>query len=214
MKKFVDAGLYLVTSESMSGGRTSLEVIEQAVAGGVRLVQLREKDKSDFELRDIACEARKITAAAGAILLINDRIDIAEECGADGVHLGLDDMSIEEGRRRAPDMILGASSHNLEEALEAERVGASYVNIGPIYPTKTKNWEDAYLGVEAIAEIAPHLGIPWTVMGGIKKHHIPDLKAAGAKTIAVVTAVTMADDIAAEAAELLQLIDIWRNPTK
>lgn len=103
-------------------------------------------------------------------------------------------------------MIIGASSHCLEEALSAAKAGASYVNIGPIYPTKTKNWEQEFLGLEAMGEIAPHLSIPWTVMGGIKKHHIPELMAAGARTIAVVTAITQADDIAAEAAEILGLM--------
>lgn len=206
MEQFVLAGLYLVTSEAMSCGRSTLEVIAEALKGGALLVQLREKNRSDAELLALACQARRMTSEAGALLIINDSVELAEQCGADGVHLGLDDMQISEARKRAPDMIIGGSSHSLAEALEAQAAGASYVNIGPIYPTKTKNWEQEYLGIEAIREISPHLSIPWTVMGGIKKQHIPALVEAGARTIAVVTAVTMADDIAAETRDIVDLI--------
>jgi thiamine-phosphate pyrophosphorylase len=206
MEIFSNAGLYLVTSASMSNGRSTLDVIREALKGGVLLIQLREKDCNDEELLELATAARRMTHEAGALLLINDRLDIAEQCEADGVHLGLEDMSLEEARERAPDMIIGGSSHSLDEAMLAQAQGASYVNIGPIYPTKTKNWQEAYLGLEAIKEIAPHLSIPWSVMGGIKKRHIPDLVGSGAKAIAVVTAVTMADDIAAECRELIELI--------
>ena len=207
MSLFCRAGLYLVTSEVMSGSRTTLDVIRESLLGGVRLIQLREKDRTDQELLELAIEARRLTAEAGALLLINDRIDIAEKCGADGVHLGQEDTPLEEARQRVPEMIIGGSSHSLDEALEAQAEGASYVNIGPIYPTKTKNWTEAYLGLEAIRAIAPHLTIPWTVMGGIKKKHIPGLLGEGATTIAMVTAVTMADDIAAEASDLLALMN-------
>lgn len=207
MSLFCRAGLYLVTSEVMSGDRTTLDVIRESLLGGVRLIQLREKDRCDEELLELAIEARRLTTEAGALLLINDRIDIAEECGADGVHLGQDDTPLAEARARVPEMIIGGSSHSLDEALQAQAEGASYVNIGPIYPTKTKNWTEEYLGLAAIGAITPHLTIPWTVMGGIKKKHIPDLLAAGATTIAVVTAVTMADNIAAETRELLGLIN-------
>ncbi len=206
MARFARAGLYLVTSESMSGGRPTLEVVAEALKGGVRLIQLREKGVHDEDLLKLAERVRSLTRDAGALLIINDRIDIAEQCGADGVHLGLDDMPLREARSRAPDMIIGASSHTLDEALVAQAAGASYVNIGPIYPTMTKNWEQEFLGPQSIKEIAPHLSVPWTVMGGIKKQHIPVLMAEGARTIAVVTAVTMAADIAAESREILEII--------
>lgn len=206
MARFRRAGLYFVTSESMSAGRSTLDVVREALAGGVRLIQLREKGRSVRELVSMARKVRELTCAADALLVINDRLDVALAVGADGVHLGQDDLPIAEARRLAPDLVLGASSHNLEEALAAERDGASYVNIGPIFPTQTKNWEGAFLGLDGLRAIAPRLTIPFTVMGGIKAEHIPALVAAGARTIALVTAVTAAPAPAAAARELLALI--------
>ena len=122
------------------------------------------------------------------------------------VHAGQSDLPVDQARKLAPDMILGASSHSVEEAVDAQRQGASYVNIGPIFPTQTKAWTRDYLGMDGVCEIAPHLDIPFTVMGGIKQHHIPDLIRVGAHTIAVVTAVTAADDPESAARELLDEI--------
>lgn len=206
MEQFCRAGLYLVTSQAMSGGRSTIDVIDAALRGGVRLIQLREKDLSDDELLKLAEAVRELTDRFDALLIINDRLDIAEKTGADGVHLGQQDMSVTEARCRAPEMIIGASSHSREEAVRAEAEGASYVNIGPIFPTKTKDWQDEYLGTESIGPISAGLLIPWTVMGGIKKHHIPALVAEGARTIAVVTAVTLAGDVTAEVEELLSAV--------
>lgn len=206
MEQFCKAGLYFVTSQAMSGGRSTVEIIEAVLKGGVRLVQLREKDLSDDQFLKLAVVVRELTDRYDALLVINDRIDIAEKAGADGVHLGQQDMNTAEARLRAPELIIGASSHSRDEALRAEQDGASYVNIGPIFPTKTKDWQDDFLGLESIRPISEGLKIPWTVMGGIKKKHIPALLAEGARTIAVVTALTLAGDVAAEAADLLRAL--------
>ena len=200
------AGLYLVTSQVLSGGRTTLDIIRAARAGGVTLIQLREKGLSTRALTSLAHEARRLTRAAGALLIINDRLDVALATDADGVHLGQDDLPIREARELAPLMIIGASSHNAEEAVEAEHAGASYVNIGPLFPTQTKDWTGDFLGVEGLQAVAPHVSIPFTVMGGIKQAHIPELVAAGARTIALVTAVTQAQDPEAAAKGLLEAI--------
>jgi len=206
MSRFRQAGLYLVTSQSHSGGRSTPQIIRAALKAGVRLIQLREKNASDKELAALALEARKMTADAGALLIINDRVDVALAVGADGVHLGQDDLPVDMARRIAADLIIGASSHSEEEALRAERLGASYVNIGPVFPTGTKSWTGSFLGIEAVRRIGPRLNIPFTVMGGIKKDHIGDLVRAGACAIAVVTAVTMAPDPEAAARQLLNEI--------
>lgn len=206
MERFAAAGLYLVTSESMSAGRSTLEVVEGALRGGCRLVQLREKDRSTCELTRLARRVRELTAHADALLLINDRLDVALAVGADGVHLGRDDLPLADARRLAPDLIIGGSSHSQAEAVEAQAAGASYVNIGPLFPTHTKSWAHDFLGLEGLRSIAPHVRIPFTVMGGIKRRHVPDLLAAGARTIAVVTAVTGADDPEDAARDLLTAI--------
>jgi thiamine-phosphate pyrophosphorylase len=194
MRRFAEAGLYLVTSQKLSAGRTTPEIVRAALAGGVRLIQLREKDMALRNFLALAEQVRNLTAQAGALLIINDRVDVALEVGADGVHLGQDDLPIPAARRLGPDLIVGASTHSVEEALRAQAEGASYINIGPIYPTGTKRWEGEFLGVEGLKRIAAVARIPFTVMGGIKREHIPELVRAGARIIALVTAVTAAPD--------------------
>lgn len=213
IKRFNDAGLYLVTSASGSKGRSTLDVVRSALAGGVRLVQLREKDWPLRELLRLAGDVRRLTDAAGALLIINDRLDVALAVGADGVHLGQADMPVSVARRMAPELIIGASTHSLDEARAAEAAGASYINIGPIFPTLTKEWHRDFLGLDGIRVIAPAVSIPFTVMGGIKPHHIPELVRAGVRTVAVVTAVTAADDPAQAARELLAAIAQARSDT-
>ncbi len=206
MSRFVEAGLYVVTSQEMSAGRTTLQVLSPILSAGVKLIQLREKNISKKQLFELAGTVRKMTCDTGALLIINDHLDIALAVGADGAHLGQDDLPISAARKLAPDLILGASSHSIEEAIAAEQEGASYVNIGPIYPTGTKKWTSEYLGPSSIGTISAHINIPFTVMGGIKMHHIDELKAAGAKTMAVVTAVTAAADPADAARKLMEKI--------
>ena len=125
-------------------------------------------------------------------MIMNDHVDIALLTGADGVHLGQDDLPLKEAVKLAPDLIIGRSTHSREQALEAEAQGASYLNLGPIYPTQTKNTPVHPLGIEIVKEVGPLLHIPFTVMGGIKERHIPGLLAAGAKYIAMVTEITQA----------------------
>jgi thiamine-phosphate pyrophosphorylase len=136
------------------------------------------------------------------LLIINDLVDVAVEAGADGVHLGQDDLPLKEAREMAPELIFGVSTHSKEEALKAQDDGADYINIGPIFNTQTKSLAMAALGVEAIRRISPLLHIPFTVMGGIKSGHIPDLLSAGARKIAMVTEITAHENIAAKVTEL------------
>ena len=194
MCRFCEAGIYFVTSQRLSVGRPTLDVLRAALDGGIRLVQLREKELSTRDFAQLAAEARTLTTGYGALLLVNDRLDVALAVDADGVHLGQDDLPLPAARRLAPELIIGASTHTVAEALEAQACGASYINIGPLFPTQTKVWSAEFLGLEGLAAIAPHARIPFTVMGGIKQAHIPALVAAGARTIALVTAITAACD--------------------
>lgn len=203
INRFTSAGIYFVTSESLSGGRTTVEVVSAAIAGGVSLVQIREKDFSCRRFNETAQEVRRLTDQAGALMIINDRLDIALATGADGVHLGQDDLPIGIARKIAPDMIIGASTHSVKEAVAAQEAGASYVNIGPIYPTGTKLWKSNFLGVDGLKAISREVRIPFTVMGGIKASNIPELKRAGARIFAVVTAISAAEDPRIAARELI-----------
>lgn len=202
MERFNQTDLYVVITEVFCGGRSNIEVLKACLDAGVRLVQFREKDLTARELHRQAEIFRAHTARAGALLIIDDRLDVAMAVGADGVHLGQQDLPIDAARRIAPELILGASSHTLEQALAAEAAGTSYVNIGPIFATQTKSTPVAPLGANAIGVIAPNLRIPFTCMGGIKAHNVQALVTRGAKHVAVVTAVTAAPDISAAVREL------------
>jgi thiamine-phosphate pyrophosphorylase len=202
---FERADLYVVITEAFCAGRTSLEVLDRVLAAGVGIVQCREKDLEDRRLYELAVEFRRRTEAAGALLIIDDRVDIALAAGADGVHLGQEDLPVATARGIAPDLVIGASSHSLEEALRAQEAGAGYVNIGPIFSTPTKP-AAIPLGVEAIQRIAPHLRISWSTMGGINQSNIAQVVAQGARHPAVMSAVTAAADVTAAARALRQAI--------
>jgi len=202
---FEQADLYIVITEAFCAGRTSLTVLDQVLAAGVKIVQLREKDLADRNLYELAREFRRRTQAAASLLIIDDRVDIALAAGADGVHLGQTDLPVGAARRIAPDLIVGASSHSRAEALAAQAAGAGYVNLGPIFPTATKP-DAVVLGVEAISDITPHLRIPWSTMGGINQTNIARVVARGARHPAVMSAVTAAADIVAAARALRETI--------
>ncbi|MEI8121476.1 MAG: thiamine phosphate synthase [bacterium] len=212
MRRFQTAGLYLVTSQALSAERTTPDIVKAALAGGVKLIQLREKDMPIREYVKLAHGIREMTARAGALLIINDRVDVALATKADGVHLGQDDFPVCEARNLGPDLIIGVSTHSIEEALRAQEDGASYINIGPIYQTGTKVWDGAFLGLDGLQAMASVTRIPFSVMGGIKMTHIPGLLRAGARTIALVTAVTGAPDPEAAARELLNMINAGSLP--
>ena len=205
-EKFLQVDLYPVTCERLSAGRSNLDVLDAAIRGGAKIIQLREKELSTGDLYRMALAFRKITAEAGMLLIINDRVDIALAVDADGVHLGQEDLPLSAARRIAPELLIGISTHSREEALQAQSEGADYVNIGPIFPTRTKEGVTRFLGPEAIPGIAAGLEIPFTVMGGIGSANIEKVVAAGARRVAVVTAVTMADDMAGAVAALREAI--------
>ncbi|MHC1742797.1 MAG: thiamine phosphate synthase [Syntrophobacteraceae bacterium] len=209
--RFREIDLYPVTCEALSAGRTNLDILRAVIDGGAKIIQLREKECSTLELYQMAERFREETARAGVLLIINDRVDIALAIGADGVHLGQDDLPIPAARRLAPDLILGASTHSLEEALRAQGEGADYVNIGPIFATGTKEGISEFLGPEAIGRIAPSLSIPFTVMGGIKPSNLDEVLEQGARRIAVVTAVTRAPDVSRAVEGLRQRITGFRR---
>ena len=203
MERFARGGVYLVTSAAQSAGRSTETIVEAALRGGVRLVQLREKDLPLRELLDLARRVRASTRRAGALLIVNDRLDVALAVEADGVHLGQDDFPVADARHAAPDLIIGVSTHDEAEARVAGEQGASYLNIGPLFSTRTKVWNDAFLGVEGLRRIAPHAHVPFTVMGGIQRSHLRELVASGARTVAVVSAITAARDPEVAARELV-----------
>jgi thiamine-phosphate pyrophosphorylase len=206
LARFHQTDLYAVITEQFCRGRSAIAVLEAVLEAGVRLVQFREKNLEDRELYQRCFQFRERTAGADALLIVDDRLDIALATGADGVHLGQTDLPVEAARRVAPNLLIGASAHSLEEALAAQQAGASYVNIGPIFATQTKDVSAGAIGPEMIDLIAPHLTIPFTCMGGIKPDNVHEVLRRGARHVAVVTSVTAADDVYAAALELRRAI--------
>jgi thiamine-phosphate pyrophosphorylase len=193
---FSKIDLYPVTCEKLSAGRSNLEVLDGLIAGGAKVVQLRDKEASPGDLYRMAVVFREMTAKAGMLLIVNDYVDIAMAVDADGVHLGQDDMPPEIVHEIAPDLIVGVSTHSLDQALTAQAAGADYINIGPIFPTGTKEVAVKVMGPAAVTEIGNKVEVPFTVMGGIKESNMDEVLEKGARRLAVVTAVTEAPDIA------------------
>jgi thiamine-phosphate pyrophosphorylase len=140
------------------------------------------------------------------LLIINDHVDIALGVEADGVHLGQEDLPLTVARQLAPELLIGASAHSLEDALQVQKDGADYVNIGPIFPTRTKEGVERVLGPEAIATISSRVEVDFTVMGGINEDNIEQVLVKGARRVAMVTAITTAKDIAAKVRSLKEKI--------
>ncbi len=205
IEKFKNIDIYPVISSEFCLNRDPVDVLKKIADGGAKIIQLREKHIPKIEIAKLAEKFRCITQQYNMLLIINDHIDIALQIDADGVHLGQDDMHPIEAKKLAPDLIIGVSTHSEAEALEALKNRADNINIGPIFATGTKSLPMAPLGLAAITEIAPLVDIPFTIMGGIKAHHIPELVSLGATRIAMVTAITEADDITGNLCELRKL---------
>ena len=212
MDLFRQADLYVVITESCCAGHRGIEVLEACLDAGVRLVQMREKHLDDGNLYETALAWRQATRDAGALFIMDDRVDISLAADADGVHLGQSDLPPRVARTLAPELILGVSTHSLEEARTAQEQGASYINIGPIFPTQTKEVASGAVGPEMIGTIRPHLHIPFTCMGGIKLENVNLVLEQGASIAAVVTAVTAAPDVKAAALALRQRIRLFTEP--
>ncbi|RNC72725.1 MAG: thiamine phosphate synthase [Desulfuromonadales bacterium] len=203
----VDFTLYLITDRHQTGGRPLPDVIEETLKGGVRAVQLREKDLSPRELLDLARTMREVTARHGARLFINDRVDIALASGADGVHLGEASIPADEARKiLGPDRFIGVSCHSHDGALAAQDAGADFITFGPVYPTPTKAAYGDPVGLEQLTEAAQLLRIPVFALGGIKKSNANEVVAAGAAGIALISAIISADSPQEEALALLSLL--------
>jgi thiamine-phosphate pyrophosphorylase len=178
-------------------------IIAEAAAGGANIVQLREKDKNDRELLGRARQVRRWTREAGVLFIVNDRADIARLVEADGVHLGQDDLPVKEARRiLGPDALIGVSTHNLGQLRQAILDGASYVGIGPTFPSGTKDFAEL-AGLEFVRQAMAETTLPAFVIGGVDQQTISAAVAAGARRIAVSGAVARADDPRSVCAALL-----------
>ena len=195
--------LYAVTDRAWVGTKSLYEQVKEALENGVTCVQLREKelDESDFlkEAKQIStlCKEYKVP------FIVNDNVDIAIACKADGIHIGQEDMELKSVRKLVgEDMIIGVSAHTVEEAIKAQEGGADYIGIGAVFATSTKTDVDV-LSFETLRSICEAVDIPTVAIGGIKKDNICKLKGSGIDGVAVVSAIFAAKDIATATKELL-----------
>ncbi|SDR29264.1 thiamine phosphate synthase [Natronobacterium texcoconense] len=188
---------YLITQESISSGRSTLEIVEDAIAGGIDVVQLREKETEARWRYELGLELREVTAEAGVDLIVNDRVDVARAIDADGVHVGQSDLPVSVARDiLGPDTIVGCSASTVAEAREAEAEGADYLGVGSIYGTTSKAVpeEESGVGPERVAEITDSVAIPVVGIGGITAENAGPVVAAGAAGVAVISEITTAED--------------------
>jgi thiamine-phosphate pyrophosphorylase len=198
----IDFSLYLITDRHQTGGRPLVEVVGAALSGGVRAVQLREKDLPAAALYDLAWELRVLTSRHDARLLINDRIDVALAVEADGVHLGKNSLPVTAARRIAPDLLIGYSSHAVEEAAAALARGADFVTFGPVFPTPSKAACGVPLGLAALAEACRRLRGPVFALGGVTEANLFQVTARGCHRVALISGILAAPDPAAAAGEI------------
>lgn len=201
-----DFKLYVITAPSNHPGKSIIEVMERTLRGGAQMLQLRNKTGTREEVLEQAKGLRSLTRAYGVPFIINDYPDIALEVDADGVHLGQEDMSIQEARGLlGENRIIGISTHNLAQAVKAERDGADYIGVGPVYPTDTKPGRAA-VTTNYVSEAARHISIPFVAIGGITLSNVDAVLAAGAARVCAVSAIVGSDDPEAECRSFLQRI--------
>lgn len=196
MKNPEQLSLYLVTDPLLCGSRGVTETCRLALEAGVRAVQLRDKNASTRKLIQMAVILQNLCKRHGALFIVNDRIDVTLATGADGVHLGQNDMPVSLARKiLGPDAVIGASARSPEEAESAWKEGADYIAANLVFPTETKTDLGEPLGVQAMAELKNASPLPLIAIGGINSFNAHIVREAGADGIAVVSAIMSADDV-------------------
>lgn len=198
-----ETDLYALTDDSLSLGRPVVQVAQALLDSGIKILQYREKDKS-YEAMLADCLAlRQITDAAKACFIVNDHVELAVECHADGVHVGQDDMPVATVRQLVgKDMIIGLSTHSPAQAQAAVAAGVDYIGVGPLFPTHTKKNVCAPVTLAYLDWVVANLKIPFVAIGGIKRHNIGEVVKHGAKCCALVSELVGAEDIQKRVAEV------------
>ncbi len=205
-------GLYLVTDSLLTLGRSVEEIALDACRAGVDILQFRDKNLSDQKFLEKALSLRKIALESGTLFIINDRAHLVEESKADGLHIGQTDIKAAEAREFIGfDKILGVSFRTENEAREAVAAGADYAALSPVFATATKTDLDIPVGLSGVCYFSKILKIPLVAIGGVKASNISEIILSGADCAAVVTAVTMAEDIRSAVIDLKKRIEIGFN---
>ena len=203
----LESRLFLVTDRHQTNGRPLVPLLQQVLAVGMPVIQLRERDLSARELMALAREARAVTASCGAQLLINDRIDVALALKAVGVHLRSNSLPVSAARRLlGPRRLLGISVHSVEEGLSAQSQGADYIVLGPVYETPSKKMFGPPLGIHTLEKACGLVRIPIIGIGGVTAARAREMRCAGAFGAAVITAILGAADVESATRELLDAV--------
>lgn len=201
-------GLYIITDEIIYPGRTHVDITKAALEGGCRVIQLRDKLATDDYLIEAGMEIRRLTQEAGAIFIVNDRLEVALACDADGLHVGQSDRPAGELRSILGDRILGVSAATVDEAKRAKLDGADYLGVGPVFSTSTKPDAGEATGICLLPLLKASTGLPVTAIGGINESNIAQVARSGAESASVISAVVCADDMVQA---VRNLIAIWNE---
>lgn len=210
MIKFDDANFYFVTDSELSKNNIFSDA-ENAIKAGCKIIQYREKNKSTKDMIEEARQLKEICEGK-AILLVDDRVDVALAVGADGVHIGQEDIPYETARLLlGMNKIIGLTVHNLEEAIEAEKLGVNYIGLAPIFKTDTKEDAREPIGTKMIETVRKSVSLPIVAVGGINKHNVKDVIDSGADSVVSIYAVLNSDNVYNEVSEFVKIIKEAKN---
>lgn len=197
--------LYAILDPDQTGDRPFAAVLDAMLAGGVSVLQLRVKEGPADEFLRLALTVRERTSRAGCLFIVNDRVDIALAGGADGVHLGQEDLPLEAARPLVGKRLIGVSTHSVEQAEEAERGGADYIGFGPMFPTRTKATGYETRGLSMLASVRRRVSLPIVAIGGITAENVAQTWSSGADAAAMISYLTRGGDAAARVKDVLAL---------
>lgn len=196
MAGLLTADIYGITAEGYSLGRSNIDIVARMIEAGIMVIQYREKEISDRQQYEECLKIREMTREAGVTFIVNDRVDLALLVGADGLHLGQDDVPPETVRKLVGDtMFIGLSTHSPAQAEAALKQDVDYIGVGPIFATNTKKNVCAPVGLEYLEYVVKNIPLPFVAIGGIKEHNIADVYRRGARCIALVTEIVGDPDI-------------------
>ena len=195
--------LHAILDPEQTKGRATETVLHELLEGGIKLIQLRAKAMTPVDFLRLACTTRTLTRSYSCRLIVNDRVDIALACEADGVHLGQEDLPLHAARKLMGDRIIGISTHSTEQAKEAEDGGADYIGFGPMFGTTTKATGYSARGPAMLRQVREAVSIPIVAIGGIAEANVAEVWQAGADSAAIISDLLSADDIAAKVKRIL-----------
>jgi thiamine-phosphate pyrophosphorylase len=205
MRRLQPPPLYAILDPEQTKGRATETVLRELLAGGIKLLQLRAKAMIPVDFLQLARVTRSLTRSYDCRLIVNDRVDIALACDADGVHLGQEDLPLHAARTLVGDRIIGISTHDVAQAKEAEDGGADYIGFGPMFGTTTKATGYSARGPAMLRRVRETVRIPIVAIGGITEANIAEVWQAGADSAAIISDILGADDVADKVGRILAL---------